>query len=355
MCACERSTASMDPASNEKSRFLCFGLLSSALEHTAVNKELLAAGREPVQRSGNFAGRAFKRQFHPRQEYPGDRAGLAQAGAQGLMRHGINQIIGGDLDAKRGELLVVFADRRPIPTNRPDPCCGRWRPSAGPCRRRCRAIAGLIAVLLISPAAAQILRAGHLIAVVQIVDGVEDRIVFGNVDDRPVRKNPLHAGHETSHSCVPWKSSHMKKPPRSKILAHLLRLLVRQFPVADFDRIQPGLVVDVVAVVQIHRLLHRAHVDARQPPQRLRKMAVRAGIVDGPAWSRPAFQLSPNLPPSPNSGRKQADTSGAQTPIRSFPDNRAGAGTFHIRGPGIRGRAAARPARRPAEQKTERR
>ena len=62
-----------------------------------------------------------------------------------------------------------------------------------------------------------ILRAGNLIAVVEIVDGMEDRVVVLDVDDRPVR--------ETRGSCwlgedlpfaLPWKSSHMKKPPRSR-------------------------------------------------------------------------------------------------------------------------------------------
>ena len=60
------------------------------------------------------------------------------------------------------------------------------------------------------------LRAGHLVAVVQIVHGVEDRVGVVDIDDLAVRKHLLHAGDEDLPLLVPWKSSHMKKPPRSR-------------------------------------------------------------------------------------------------------------------------------------------
>ena len=51
---------------------------------------------------------------------------------------------------------------------------------------------------------------------------------------------------------------------------------------ADFDCIEPGIVVDVVAVIQIDRLLDGAHVDAGQAADGFGKVAVGARIVGGP-------------------------------------------------------------------------
>ncbi len=41
--------------------------------------------------------------------------------------------------------------------------------------------------------------------------------------------------------------------------------------------------IDVIAIVEVHRLFHRSSVDAREPAQNLRKRAIALGIVDGPA------------------------------------------------------------------------
>src|SRR6185312_5342480 len=93
---------------------LSLGLFSSALEHPAIDKELPASGREPVQRAGDFARRAFERQFHSRQGYPGDPPGRAE-GLRGLVSHGINEVVCGDFDAERGKLLVILRNVGPFP------------------------------------------------------------------------------------------------------------------------------------------------------------------------------------------------------------------------------------------------
>ena len=54
----------------------------------------------------------------------------------------------------------------------------------------------VVPVKLVGHAGAQILSAGHLVAVVEIVDGVEDRVGIIDLDDRPVGKDPPHAGFE---------------------------------------------------------------------------------------------------------------------------------------------------------------
>src|SRR5207249_5837852 len=67
-----------------------------------------------------------------------------------------------------------------------------------------------------------------------------------------------------------------------KIYAQLLSLRVSQIPVADLDSIQPGPVENIVSIVQADRLLDRPDIDARQPLDGLREMAVGTGIVHGP-------------------------------------------------------------------------
>ena len=54
----------------------------------------------------------------------------------------------------------------------------------------------IVAVEFVGAAAAEILRAGHLVFVVEIVEDVEDGIVLRDVFDQAVGKNALHGLHE---------------------------------------------------------------------------------------------------------------------------------------------------------------
>ena len=88
--------------------------------------------------------------------------------------------------------------------------------------------------------AADVLRAGHLVAVVQIVDGVEDRVVVGNVDDLPVREDLLHGLDEDIPFVGAVEVVAHEEAAAQQVLAELGDLLLGQFPVADFDRVEPG-------------------------------------------------------------------------------------------------------------------
>ena len=74
----------------------------------------------------------------------------------------------------------------------------------------------------------------------------------------------------------------MKKPPRSRYSRMILACSCGQPPFADLHGVEPRPVVDVVAVVQIHRLLGGAHVDARQTPHGLGEVTVGARVILGP-------------------------------------------------------------------------
>ena len=58
-------------------------------------------------------------------------------------------------------------------------------------------------------------------------------------------------------------------------------LRIGQVPVADFDAVEPGPVVNV-AVVQVDGLFGRAGVEAREAADGLDQVTVRAGVIHGP-------------------------------------------------------------------------
>ena len=138
-----------------------------------------------------------------------------------------------------------------------------------------------VAVVLIRPARANVLLAGHLEPVVQIVDGVKDGVLVVDLHDGPVGKHPLHAVDEDLPLFRPVEIVAHEEAAAQQILPHGLGLRVGQVPVAHFHGVEPRPIV-LVAFVQVDRLLHRPRVHARQAPQRLREMAVRARIIGGP-------------------------------------------------------------------------
>ena len=191
--------------------------------------------------------------------------------------------------------------------------------------------------------------AGDLVAVVQIVDGVEDRVGIVDIDDRPVGEDTAACFPRSGPILrVPQKSSSMRKPPRSRYSRKLLGLRVGQLPVAHLAGVEPGPVVDVVAVVQVDGLLDGAGVEARQPAEGLGEVAVGARIILGPAGA--AFAPVESAAPAPAPGeageRMLADTSGGRRPIRSFRRNpQAARRCRRLRGCGRREMGAGRRKR----------
>ena len=91
-----------------------------------------------------------------------------------------------------------------------------------------------------------------------------------------------HAAHAL-HEHVP-----LKRPPKivapeettaSQVIAHLGGLFIGQVPLAGPHRVEHGPVVNVVFIVQIHRLFHRARVDPREAAEGGQKMTVGAGVI----------------------------------------------------------------------------
>src|SRR5579875_1322024 len=84
-----------------------------------------------------------------------------------------------------------------------------------------------------------------------------------------------------AQSFVPQKSSHIKKPPRSRV-AQLLCLRICQIPLSHKDGIQPRPVVDIISIVQVYGLFNRSRIDACQAPYSLHEMPVGSWIIIGP-------------------------------------------------------------------------
>src|SRR5581483_5889310 len=124
--------------------------------------------------------------------------------------------------------------------------------------------------------------AGHLITIIQIVDSMKDRIVIGNFNDSAVGKNPFHALVEnTPVDSSPEVIAH-EETAAQQVLAYSLGLGIRQIPLAHEHRIKPGIVEDVVFVLNIDRLFYRSHLESRPAPHSLKKMPVRARIIVRP-------------------------------------------------------------------------
>src|SRR5262249_14091494 len=145
---------------------------------------------------------------------------------------------------------------------------------------------GNLAVLLVGFAVFQSGDAGHLVTVVQIVDGVKDRVSVRDLDDRAVRKDAAHAlGEGLPFDAAVEVVAH-EETATQEVFAHAARLLVGQVPVAHFDTVDPW-PVPHIALVEIHRLFHTARVKAAQAAHRDGQVAIAARVVHGPV--RPAL------------------------------------------------------------------
>jgi hypothetical protein len=92
---------------------------------------------------------------------------------------------------------------------------------------------------------------------------MENRVCVWNVDNWPIRENSLHGLDEYGPFPAAVKIVAHEKTAAIQEIAHLFDLGVGQLPVPDLDRIQPGIVEYILAIVEVHRLLDRAHVYTR--------------------------------------------------------------------------------------------
>src|SRR5947208_14041991 len=109
-----------------------------------------------------------------------------------------------------------------------------------------------------------VLSAWHLKAVVEIGNDMKNRIAVRNIFDRAMRENALHCRKEDGPRLGSVEVVAHKEAAAVEELAHLLYLTVCKLPVAYLNGVEPGIVEDIVTVIEIHRLFHRANVHARE-------------------------------------------------------------------------------------------
>ena len=161
----------------------------------------------------------------------------------------------------------------------------------------------------------QILLAGHLIALVEIVDRVKDGVFGIDFDNRPVGEDLAYAGFEERplHRAVEIVAH--EEAAAQQVFAHGGRLGVGQLPVTHFHAVEPRAIVNV-AVIQIRGLprptAHGCASDGGRPPKDGGRSA------DSP-WSNSFHPVSSYRKTRPlRCVDPRVDTSGGRRPIGRF-------------------------------------
>ena len=96
------------------------------------------------------------------------------------------------------------------------------------------------------------LRTRDAVSIVQIEDGVKDRIVIRYIHDRSFGKDHLHGLLEVGLFLRSMEIVGHEEASTEKVVAQLLRLGLGQAPLPNLDGVEPGPVVDLIAIVKVH-------------------------------------------------------------------------------------------------------
>src|SRR5579884_2568723 len=121
-----------------------------------------------------------------------------------------------------------------------------------------------------------------LVTIIEIVDGVKDRIAARDFDDGPVGEDALHAFLEDLPFDGAVKIVGHKEAAAQQIIAELFGLPIGEAPLADLNGVEPGPVVDLIVVIEIDGLLDGADVNAREAAHGFGEMTISARVILGP-------------------------------------------------------------------------
>src|SRR5689334_1748079 len=206
-----------------------------------------------------------------------------RASATSLMRQIVDPVVDSDAVRQSRKPLVVTRVVGPLPgVAQIHVVADRHHDAALIVIDRAPVLGPSVLVLLVGTAAPQVLRAGHLETVVQIVNRMEDRIGVVDVDDLALRENFLDSLEEYLPLKCAVEIVHHQKSAAQEKFPELRRLLIGDRPMPDLHRVHRRPVVHIVGAVEIYHLLHGARVDAAQTPDALQKVAVGARVIGGP-------------------------------------------------------------------------
>ena len=135
------------------------------------------------------------------------------------------------------------------------------------------------------------MKARNLEALLQIINGVENRIAVRQIDEHAVRKDALQAGHEDVPFIFPMEIVDHQKAAAIEVIAQPLGVGFAQLPVSNLDRIEPGPLEHLVAL-DVDDLLDRSCIDPGEPPDPLHEMALRRVGVGAPTTSPSASETA---------------------------------------------------------------
>ncbi len=110
--------------------------------------------------------------------------------------------------------------------------------------------------------------------VVEIVDGVKNRVGVVDIHDLAVGKDAMHGFLKDAPFRGAVKIVGHEKTAVQAIVAKFGGLTVGNAPFADLHSVEPGPVVNFVAIVEIDDLFDRPDMHARQAAQGQREVAV---------------------------------------------------------------------------------
>src|SRR5260370_14521955 len=117
-----------------------------------------------------------------------------------------------------------------------------------------------VAILFV--ACVQVFGAGDLEAIIEIENGMEDCVVVWNVDEVAFWEDHLHGLFEVGLFLGAVAVVGHEEASTEKVVAELSGLGLGESPLADLHGLDPGPVVEFIAVVDVDGLLDRAGVDA---------------------------------------------------------------------------------------------
>src|SRR5579859_140683 len=195
------------------------------------------------------------------------------------VRHGVNDVVHADADSQVRKVEWVAWSVGPLPRIANVRIQGNGHHDAAfvvidahPARNP--------AVFLI--AAVQVFGSWDAVSIVQIKDGVEDRVVIRNIHDRAFWKDHFHGLFEISLFLGSVEIVGHEKSAPEQVVTKLSRLGLGQAPLPYLNGIEPWPVVNFIAIIQADGLFHRPCIDPGQTPDRLGEGPIRTRIILGP-------------------------------------------------------------------------
>ena len=195
------------------------------------------------------------------------------------MGHRVDDVVDADADAQVGEAEGIAGPVEPLPgvaevgvLRDGDHDVSLVVVDAAP--------AGDAAIFFV--AGIEVFGSWYLVALVEIEDGVKDGVVVGDVDDGTVGEDHLHGFFEVGDLFGAVEVVGHEEAAAEKIVAQFFALRFGEAPLAYLNGVEPGPVVDFIAIVEVDGLLDGPGIDAGEAANGGGECAVGFRVILGP-------------------------------------------------------------------------